>query len=467
MTALGAESVMLAISPPFVVGLRPGRPFVHRVGVTGDRPITVTTTGLPRGLAIDPSTGVISGSTDRRGRHRVAVVARTDGEETRATLTLAVGDRLALTPPMGWNSFNRFGCEIDETKVRTAAEALVTSGLADHGFTYVNIDDGWQGGRDRRGRLHPHDGFGDMRRLADDLHDLGLRIGIYSSPGPTTCCEFPGSMDHEAEDAATFAAWGIDYLKYDWCGMRTVVRDPDRAAWIAPYRLMSDALVGSGRDIVHAVCQYGKDDVWRWAARAGGHLWRTTPDIDDSWASVDSIGFGQAGLERWSGPGRWNDPDMMVVGVVGWGTGTARPTLLTPDEQRTHVTLWALLAAPLLLGCDLTLLDPRTLELLTNDDVIAIDQDPLGRQAIRLAVDGTGEAWLRPLVGRAWAIGLFNRGDRPASVSIEWGAIGLPPIVAARDLWAGSDLGLLRTGHQASIPAHGATLLRLAPVAAR
>jgi alpha-galactosidase len=306
-----------------------------------------------------------------------------------------------------------------------------------------------------------------MRRLTDDLHAIGLRVGIYSSPGPTTCCDFPGSLGHEAEDAATFVAWGIDYLKYDWCGMRRVVREPDRAAWVAPYRLMSESLVASGRNIVHAICQYGMGDVWRWAARAGGHLWRTTPDIDDSWDSVEAIGFGQAGLERWSGPGRWNDPDMMVVGIVGWGTGTARPSLLTPDEQLTHVTLWALLAAPLLLGCDLTNLGAQTLELLTNDDVIAIDQDPLGRQASRVAADGSGEAWLRPLAGGAWALGLFNRGDRPASVGVEWGSIALPATVRARDVWARSDLGALRTGHQASIPAHGTVLLRLEPDASR
>jgi alpha-galactosidase len=454
-----------AIAPPHIVGLRPGRPFVHRVGVIGGAPIRMAAAGLPPGLVLDPVIGVIGGSTDRRGRHRVAVTATTAEGEARATIVLAVGERLALAPPMGWNSFNRFGCEIDEDKVRAAAEALVASGLADRGFTYVNIDDGWQGGRDRRGRLNPHDGFRDMRRLTDDLHAMGLRVGIYSSPGPLTCCDFPGSMGHEQQDARTFAEWGIDYLKYDWCGMRSLISAPSRRQWMAPYRLMSDALATSGRDIVHAICQYGKGSVWRWAARAGGQLWRTTPDIDDSWETVERIGFGQAGLARWSGPGRWNDPDMMVVGTVGWGTGGARATRLTTDEQRTHVTLWALLAAPLLLGCDLPSLDAATRALLANEEVIAIDQDPLGRQAEPVAVEGTNEAWLRPLAGGDWALGLFNRGDRAASVGVEWSAIGLPSAVGGRDVWARADLGRLDGGHQATVPAHGSLLLRLSPVA--
>ena len=452
------------VNPPFVVGLRPGRPFVHRVPIAGSRPLEVDGHGLPAGLSIDRASGFIGGRTSARGRHRVSVTARNAAGEASATITLAVGDRLALTPPMGWNSFNRFGCEIDEAKVRAAAEALVAAGLADHGFAYVNIDDGWQGGRDHRGRIHAHEGFGDLRGLTDDLHAMGLRVGIYSSPGPRTCGGFEGSLGHEADDAATFAAWGFDYLKYDWCSMREIERSPDRAAWIAPYRRMRDALDASGRDIVHSICQYGKGDVWRWGARAGGHLWRTTPDIDDSWASVESIGFGQAGLERWAGPGRWNDPDMLVVGVVGWGTQSARPTLLTPDEQRTHISLWTLLAAPLLLGCDLTMLDAPTLELLTNHEVLAIDQDPLGRQATRVAVASAGEAWLRPLAGGAWALGLFNRADSTSSVGVEWAAIGLPSELAVHDVWARRNLGTAREGLERHVPSHGSALLRLDPV---
>jgi alpha-galactosidase len=459
----GATDAPPRIGPPFVVAMRPGRLFVHRIPVAGSRPLRVEAEGLPAGLSIDSETGIVSGSTTRRGRHRVSVTARNPAGEGRATVTLTVGDRLALTPPMGWNSFNRFGCEIDEVKVRTAAEALVASGLADRGFAYVNIDDGWQGGRDRRGRLRPHDGFSDMRRLTDDLHAVGLRVGIYSSPGPRTCCDFEGSRGHEVEDAATLAAWGIDYLKHDWCGMRSLVPAPDRAAWIAPYRLMSDALAGTSRDIVHAICQYGLDDVWRWGARAGGQLWRTTGDIDDSWPTVEAIGFGQAGLERWAGPGHWNDPDMLVVGVVGWGTANARPTRLTPDEQRTHISLWALLAAPLLLGCDLTMLDGPTLELLTNEEVLTIDQDPLGRQAARAMVEGSAEAWLRPLAGGGWALGLFNRADGPRSVGVEWESIGLPGAVRTRDVWANSHLGVVDGGYQALVPPHGSILLRLDP----
>jgi alpha-galactosidase len=456
----------IALAGPRIAGLRPGRPFIHRVGVVGDRARRFAAEGLPAGLAIDPRTGVIGGRTAGRGRHRVRLSVETDRGAAAGTLTLEVGARIALTPPMGWNSWNAFGPELDEDRVRRAAEGLVSSGLAEHGFTTVNLDDGWQGGRDRFGRPVAHEGFGDLRRLTDDLHALGLRVGIYSSPGPLTCAGFAGSAGHEAIDAATWADWGVDFLKYDWCSYRppgwTDGRSIGRPERMAPYRVMRAALDGVDRDIVYSLCQYGRDEVWRWGGRVGGDLWRTTGDIEDTWDSMAGIGFGQAGLERFAGPGRWNDPDMLVLGVVGWGTATARPTRLTPDEQRTHMTLWCLLAAPLLLGCDLDRLDESTLELLTNDEVLEVDQDPLGRGASRVRADGEREVWLRPLTGRRWAVGLFNRGDREAEVGVDWAELGLPAdsTLAIRDLWTRRELGAA-DGWSVRLPAHGSALLRL------
>jgi alpha-galactosidase len=454
------------IAGPRIAGLRPGRPFIHRVGVIGGRPEHFDARGLPAGLAIDARSGVISGRCSVVGRQRVDLTCTTDVGLATGVLTLVVGDRIALTPPMGWNSWNAFGPELDEDRIRRAAEALIRTGLADHGFTTVNLDDGWQGGRDRFGRPVAHDGFGDPRRLTDDLHASGLRVGIYSSPGPLTCAGFAGSAGHETIDAATWAAWGFDYLKYDWCSYRppgwTDGAPIDRPGRMAPYRTMRAALDAVDRDIVYSLCQYGRDEVWRWGGRVGGDLWRTTGDIEDTWASVAGIGFGQAGLDGFAGRGRWNDPDMLVLGVVGWGTATARQTRLSADEQRTHLTLWCLLAAPLLLGCDLDRMDASTLELLTNDEVLAVDQDPLGRQGSRAWSAGSSEAWLRPLIGRRWALGLFNRGDADADVGVSWADVGLPKgaRLAIRDLWARRDLGI-GDGWSTRLPAHGSALLRL------
>src|SRR5499427_8377986 len=274
---------------------------------------------------------------------------------------------------------NKFAGRIDDVTVRSIADAMASNGMKEAGYVYINIDDTWEGERDAKGNIQSNKKFPDMKSLADYVHAKGLKLGIYSSPGPNTCAGYEGSYGHEEQDARTFAAWGIDYLKYDWCGARTLYSDEEMQAL---YQKMGDALRATGRPIVYSLCQYGRQEVWKWGPEVGGNLWRTTGDIRDSWESMSKIGFNQNGREKWAGPGHWNDPDMLVVGAVGWGV-ELHQSRLNPNEQMTHIGLWSLLAAPLFLGCDLSQLDPFTQRLLTNDEVLDVNQDPLGRQGSR------------------------------------------------------------------------------------
>ena len=285
---------------------------------------------------------------------------------------------LALTPPMGWNSWNHFATDIDDATIRAIADAMVATGMRDAGYTYVNIDDGWQGRRDDSGRIHSNARFPDMKALADYVHARGLKLGIYSSPGPRSCAYYEGSFGHEEADARTFAEWGIDYLKYDWCSARAIYREDQMRA---VFQKMADALRATGRNIVYSLCQYGLADVWSWGSAAGGNLWRTTGDIADDWRAMSWIGFGQNELAPFAGPGHWNDPDMLEVGNGG----------MSANEYRTHMSLWALLAAPLLAGNDLRSASAETLAILTHPEVIAIDQDSLGRQGARSSASGAAE----------------------------------------------------------------------------
>jgi alpha-galactosidase len=289
---------------------------------------------------------------------------------------------------------------------------------------------------------------------------MGLKLGIYSSPGPKTCESYAGSYQHEALDAATFASWGVDFLKYDWCSYEEIARDHSLPELQKPYFVMRDALARVDRDIVYALCQYGYGDVWKWGAEAGGQLWRSSGDLLDQWANLQSVGFRQAGRERWTRPGEWNDTDMLVVGTLGWGPNL-RPTRLTQNEQILHLSLWSLQAAPLFIGADLSKLDDFTLALLTNDEVIDVDQDPLGHAAGRIWSDARREIWARPLHDGTQAVGLFNRGLAPAEVTVEWSQLGLKGSQPVRDLWRREDLGVFAGKFSISVPRHGAVLLKV------
>lgn len=374
----------------------------------------------------------------------------------------AQDSNLAKTPPMGWNSWNLLGCKVSDQGVRAAADAMASSGMKDAGYTYLNIDDCWEGQRDAQGNIQSNERFPDMKALADYVHSKGLKIGLYSSPGPKTCGGFEGSYGHEVQDARTYAAWGFDYLKYDWCSgdavyKRTEIRDA--------YKKMGDALKGSGRPIVFSLCEYGLDEVWKWAPSIGGNLWRNTGDLwrmpgDATYNDILAISYNavlasafaqQDGLGRFAGPGRWNDPDVLLVGNHD----------LTLDENKLHFSMWAMLAAPLLTGNDLAHMKPEILGVLTNREVVAIDQDPLGVEAHRVWEDGPVDVWMRPLADGSKAVAFFNKGESPGNITVLFRELGLPAKAEARDLWAHKDLGSFTDSFSTQVPQHAVVLLRM------
>ncbi len=355
---------------------------------------------------------------------------------------------LALTPPMGWNSWNHFACKVSDAVVRAAANAIASNGMKDAGYVYINIDDCWQGKRDSNGMIQANEKFPDMKALADYVHSKGLKLGIYSSPGPQTCAKYEGSYRHEEQDAKQYANWGIDYLKYDWCSASRVYKPAEMQA---AYKKMHDALARAGRPIVYSLCQYGLESVWQWGASVGGNLWRTTGDISDRYDRMSVIGFDQNGLEKYAGPGHWNDPDMLEV-------GNGR---MSHDEYLTHMSLWCILAAPLLAGNDLSQMTPETLAILTNPEVVAVDQDPKGVQGHRVWQEGPYEIWMKPLADGSKAVGLFNRGEDAAAIKVNFSDIEVAGSASVRDLWAKKDLGSFEGNYSTQVPKHGVALIKV------
>jgi alpha-galactosidase len=364
--------------------------------------------------------------------------------------------------------------------VRKTADALVEKRLIDHGWTYICVDDGWERSprqtddlfegptRDGDGRFIPNKKFPNMKSLGDYIHAKGLKFGIYSSPGPTTCQGLEASQGHEAKDVAQWCEWGVDYLKYDWCSYRATAQGV--AGQKEPYRLMRSILDKAPRDIVYSICQYGHNNVWEWGKDADirGNSWRTTGDIRDNWPQVSQIGFNprwsEIDIGQYGGPGHWNDVDMLVVGMVGWSYEPLHETKLSPAEQYTHMSLWVLQAAPLIIGCHLHEADDFTVNLLTNDEVLAIDQDPLGRggKAMSRSANGNLQVWLRPLADGSKAVGLSNLDDVPIKVTAKWSDLGVTGKQVVRDLWRQKDLGTFEGEFAADIPRHGCMLLKVA-----
>jgi alpha-galactosidase len=361
----------------------------------------------------------------------------------------AIGQaQLAGTPPMGWNSWNHFACKVSDAIVRAQADAMVSSGMKAAGYEYVNIDDCWEGVRDSEGVIHPNARFPDMKALADYVHSKGLKLGIYSSPGPKTCGGYEGSYEHEKQDAETYAQWGVDYLKYDWCTARYVYQ-PEQ--YPGAFEKMHQSLLATGRPIVYSI--HGRGRVWTWAQSVGANLWRTTGDIKDDYNRMVAIGFGQEGLAQLAGPGHWNDPDMLEIGNGG----------MKPEEYRMHMSLWCLLAAPLITGNDLTQMSPETLAILTNPDVIAVDQDPLGVEGHRVWEEGPLEIWMKPLADGSKAVGLFNREQSTLKITVQFDQIGIGNRATVRDLWARKDLGVFEGSYSADVQQHGVVLIRMKP----
>ena len=346
---------------------------------------------------------------------------------------------------MGWNSWNKFGCNVSDKLIHEMADAMISSGMQAAGYQYVNIDDCWQVSRDTQGTIvaDPARFPSGIKALADYVHSKGLKLGIYTDAGTGTCEKRPGSLNHEVQDAKTYASWGIDYVKIDWCNAEGL--DPE-----VQYAKLRDALAQSGRPIVFSICNWGVKAPWRWGP-ATGNLWRTTGDINDTYDRMSLIGFGQNGLEKFAGPGHWNDPDMLEVGNGG----------MKRDEYRTHLALWALLAAPLLAGNDLRSMSPETKDLLTNSEVIAVDQDSKGVQGHRVWEEGPLEIWAKPLADGSHAVGLFNRSEAPIKMTLDFKTIGAPASAKLRDLLDHKDLGTFQNSYSAEVPTHGVVLVKV------
>ncbi|HVU58157.1 MAG TPA: NPCBM/NEW2 domain-containing protein [Puia sp.] len=472
-----------------VYGATASSPFLFTVAASGVRPLHFSAEGLPAGLSMDGATGIITGKVSRKGNYPVRVTVRNASGEDKGGLMICIGDTIALTPPMGWNGWNSWARNIDREKVMASARALVEKGLRDHGWSYINIDDAWQGQRTGGDHaLQPNGKFPRFKEMVDSLHSMGLKAGVYSTPWISSYAGFAGGSSDfadgaypdsiaenkrayrrigkyrfEKEDARQMAAWGIDFLKYDW---HIDVSSAER---------MSEALRHSGRDIVYSLSNSAPfANAPDWARLS--NMWRTGPDIRDSWNSLYVSAFT---IDKWGpygGRGHWNDPDMMIVGKVTTAS-QLHPTRLTPDEQYSHVSLYSLLAAPMIIGCPLEQLDAFDLNLLTNDEVIAIDQDALGEPARLVSDEGGVQTWVRPMEDGSYAVGLFNTADfgRTPESYFRWGdekpvgcawklaGAGLKGRWKLRDVWRQKDLGVFEGSFSTSIPYHGVLLLRVFP----
>jgi alpha-galactosidase len=446
------------LNGPAVFGVKRQSPFQYKIPASGQKPMSYEATGLPPGLKLNKQTGIITGVLASKGNFRVKLMAKNKLGTSSKNFTILCGDLIGLTPALGWNSWNCWGLSVSDEKVRISAKAMFDR-LADHGWTYINIDDGWEDKRNEQGEMLSNSKFPDMKILSDYVHSLGLKLGIYSSPGTLTCGNYAGSYQHETQDAQTYSHWGIDYLKYDWCSYGQIApANPSLEEYKKPYLVMRDALQKNNRDIIYSLCQYGMGDVWKWGAGIGANSWRTTGDITDTWSSLSSIGFTQDKSAPYIQPGHFNDPDMLVVGKVGWGPALHN-TRLSPDEQYTHISLWSLLSAPLLIGCDMNQLDDFTINLLTNDEVLAIDQDALARPAVRILDKDQLQVWIKELEDGSKAVGIFNLSDSSLQPTINFSTIKLAAELKLRDVWKQKDLGSYKRSFIAAIPAHGVLLL--------
>jgi alpha-galactosidase len=479
------------INGPEVYGVRPGSPFLYRIPCTGKRPISFRAEGLPNGLTLNSTSGIITGKIAKAGTVHVTLFAKNKFGEAHREFRIEVGNKLALTPPMGWNSWYIYAHHVTQAKMCKAADEMIASGMADYGYQYVNIDDCWArqpnsdnpvvGGpvRDANGQILPNKRFPDIKGMVDYIHAKGLKAGIYISPGPTTCAGFEGSWQHEAQDARTFADWGFDFLKYDWCSYGRIFRDGDPrltntisvqaakglAGYKFPYELMSRELQKQNRDIVFNLCQYGMGEVWKWGGEVG-NCWRTTGDVGPARATqlpgFYSIGMSNARHWEYARPGAWNDPDYILIGWIGANHGKSfKRTTLTPNEQYSYMSMWSLMAAPLIFSGDMTKLDAFTLNVLCNAEVIAVDQDPLGRQAKILRQTPDEFVLVKELEDGSKAVGLFNLSLLPRKISVSWNDLGVIGKQNVRDLWRQKNLGELKKSFSTVVPRHGVALVRV------
>jgi len=479
-----------------VYGARPGSDFLYKVAATGDRPMTFSAEKLPKGLKIDSQTGLITGKVKKAGTYIVTLKATNSLGEATREFRIVIGEKIALTPPMGWNSWNCWGNTVSHEKVMASAKAILESGLADYGWSYINIDDGWQGLRGgKENAIQPNAKFPDIKGMVDSLHAMGFKVGIYSGPWVAsyaahigTQCDnadgtyewvkkglvnenyrmvdpsgeltreklwYSGKYSFAAQDARQWAEWGFDYLKFDW----------NPHDWYS-MKEMHDELEKCGRDIVYSLSNSALLPL------AGEYVkyancWRTTGDIRDSWKSISGIGFGRnSSWAPYSGPGHWPDGDMLVIGNVGWGR-KYHYTNLTPDEQYTHITLWAMQASPLLIGCDMAVADKFTKSLLCNNEVIDINQDPLGYAATKIYGNSSYATYFKPLEDGSLAIAMFNLSETPKKIGFMPRAIGvIGNKITVRDVWRQKDVAEItndRNRFDTEVPPHGVVLVRVFP----
>ncbi|WEK19979.1 MAG: putative Ig domain-containing protein [Candidatus Pedobacter colombiensis] len=472
------------INGPKVFGVRPKHPILFTIPASGNRPMVFSASQLPKGVKVDSKTGQISGSIAKAGSYVISIEASNSLGKAKRDLKIVVGEEIALTPPMGWNHYNIYGTRITQEQVLTQAKAMAETGLINYGWSYMNIDDGWQG--KRGGKYHAilpdSSRFPDMQQLVNQVHNLGLKIGTYSTPWIESyghriggsAMNPEGTFERTKEnvtrnkkllpyaigtyhfwdnDAKQFADWGFDYLKYDWNPIE-----------LTETKSMYDALRKSGRDVVYSLSNSTPFETIADLSKVS-NAWRTGGDIKDNWKSLKSRIFTQDKWAKYARPGHWNDPDMMIVGVVGWNTPEKWPSKLTPDEQYTHMSAWCLMSVPLLLGNDISKLDDFTLGLLTNDEVNAVNQDPLGKQATVITKDGDVGVMAKNMEDGSKAVGLFNLADNGTQkMVLKWSDLGIKGKYVVRDLWRQKNLGTFDQEFSADVAQHGVVMVQLFPV---
>jgi alpha-galactosidase len=466
------------INDPTVYGCRPGHPFLYRIPCTGDRPIKFSAHGLPSSLTLNTESGIITGTAPAKGTYAVTLKASNIHGTASRSFSLVSDDMLALTPPMGWNHWYVHYNRITDALMREAADAMVSSGMADAGYQYVSIDDCWMNSpensdslrvgpaRDASGNILPNRHFPDMKSLTDHIHSRGLKAGIYTSPGTLTCAGFTGSYQHEEADARQFAAWGFDFLKYDWCSYNRVAgADVSRESYMRPYITMGKILQQQGRDIVLNLCQYGMGNVWEWGQIVGGHCWRTAGDLGLELDRFFDVALKNAEHRAYSGPGSWNDPDYIQIGYIGdaWHGGLPAPCPMTQNEQYAYMSLWSLMASPIFFSGDMRKLDPFTLNVLCNPEVIAVNQDPLGQSAAVAMLTDETFIMIKDLADGSKAVGLFNRGEFPAELTAPWSLVGVSGPRQVRDLWREKDMGTFSDEFRCTVGRHGVVFVSVRP----
>ena len=459
-----------------IFGVRPGSPFLFTIPATGKKPLHYELLYSPGGLKCDPVTGQITGIIDKPGEYNTILKVSNEIGSVRRPFKIVCGNKLALTPQMGWNSWYVWENHVTDKIMRDAADAMVNSEMINHGYMYINIDDCWASKpgsddstlvaepRDSKGTINSNKRFPDMKALADYIHSKGLKAGIYTSPGTLTCGGFAGAYQHEEQDARQFAEWGFDFLKYDWCSYGKIAGiDKSLETYQKPYRQMGDILKSLDSDIVFNLCQYGMGDVWKWGSEVGGQSWRTSGDLGFELDRIFDVALKNSEYRQYSKPGAWNDPDYIQIGWIGNASKQGIPELtpMPKDMQYAYMSLWSLMAAPLIYSGDMTKLDEFTLNVLCNPEVIEVNQDPLGESGLVIPLDAQRFIMVKNLEDGSKAVGLFNRGKKAAEVVVDLTSLKLYEKQLIRDIWHQKDLGIFDKEYSAQVPAQGVVMVKI------